>query len=343
MDSVNTYSYKSKNKKSRLKLVSWRLCLLVLVGLITICVGWYFLQRFHSSADKVIFHSQLPYQAVIVPFQLKNNLISCDANFAGKKEDCILDTGSPAIIWPRSADLPGKRTLSWGFAKDGLGNQVNLTEYVLSSIKIGSYELLRVPTLAVSGNLSSSHSYPDLRQVCDLGNTAFSQAVMTIDYKKHVLILRNSQYDLMQHCPKHCFILPFQRQSKTHQALDFGHLTVAAETSGHPLAVVVDTGDASPATSLTDSYYKTHLAGDKIRNNWLQKTAFGETKADWIPSFPISVPDARPNMPSLVVNQPAVLMPDQHDGSDAIIGYSVLRNYLVTIDYPRRRIFLEPH
>ena len=184
---MKTLFCKSKRKKPRFTLISWCLGLLTLAGLIATCISWHFLQRFHSTADKIIFHSQLQFQAVAVPFKLENNLISCYADFAGRREDCIVDTGSSAILWPRNANLPGKKSFSWGFAKDGAGNQVNLTEYVLTTIQIGSYELQGVPTLAISGNSNAAHSYPDLRRVCDLGNTAFSQAVMTIDYKKRLL------------------------------------------------------------------------------------------------------------------------------------------------------------
>lgn len=317
--------------------------MLTLIVITSAGVFLYFLQRFHTTAGKVVLHSLLQNQAVVVPFQLKNNLIDLQAELASKKEDCILDTGSPGILWPRSADLPGKRTLSWGFAKDGAGNQVNLTEYVLGAIKIGDYELQGVPTLAISSNLNPSHSYPDLRQVCDLGNTAFSQVVMTIDYKKRVLIFRNSQYNPTRYCSKRCFVLPFQWKSTPPGACNFGYITVAAKTSGHPLTIVVDTGDTSSATSLTDSFCKKYLAKAKIRSNWIQKTAFGETKADWIPVLKVSIPDARPNSPDLVVKQPAVIMPDQHDGADAIIGYTVLKDYLVTIDYPRQMIYLDPN
>ena len=214
--------------------------------------------------------------------------------------------------------------------------------YILGSIKIGNYELQGVPTLAVSGILNPSRSYPDLRQVCDLGNTAFSQTVMTIDYKKRVLILRDPQYDPLRHCSRHCFVLPFQWKSKTPGTSYFGYLVVAAKILGHSLKVVVDTGDSSPSTSLTDTYWKSYLLGTKLRHNWTQKTAFGETKSDWIPELRISVPDARPHSPDLVLKQPAVIMPDQHDGADAVIGYTILKNYIVTIDYPRQRILLEP-
>ena len=324
-----------------MKLIWRSLGITVLTALVVVCVLLYFFQRFHTTADKVVFHSKFQDQACFVPFQLRNNLISFQADFAGRKEDCILDTGSPAILWPRSANLPGKRTLSWGFAKDAAGRQATVTEFILSSIKIGSYELQGVPTLAISGNSSSSRSYPDLHYICDLGNAAFSQTAMTIDYKKHVLLLRNQQYDPILHCSKTCFVLPFQWKSKTPGTSKFGYLVVAAEISGQPLNLVVDTGDSSPATALTDSYYKAHLRQTLMRHNWVQKTAFGETKADWLPELKVSVPDARPNAPEFVINQPAVILPDQQDGVDAVIGYAVLKDYLVTIDYPRHRIFLE--
>ena len=310
--------------------------------LVLAATALYFFQRFHVTADKVVFRPQSQDQAV-VPFQLKDYLISLYADFDGRKEECILDTGSPLILWPRNANLSGTRTLSWGYGGDAAGNRVSLTEYVLGSIKIGGYELQGVPTVAVSGNLNPAHTYPDLRQVCDLGNTAFSEAVLTIDYKKRVLILRNRQYDPMLHCSKRGFVLPFHWASKVPRMSNFGYLVVPAETSGHPLEVVVDTGDGSSTTALTNAYYKSHLSGTKLSHNWIQKTAFGRTKADWIPKLKISVPDARLQSPPLEINQPAVIMPDQHDGADAVIGYTVLKDYLVTIDYPRQRIFLEPN
>lgn len=314
-----------------------------LVALVAACVLLYFFQRFHTTAEKVVFHSKFQNQACFVPFQLRNRLISFQADFDGRKEDCILDTGSPAILWPRSKELPGKRTLSWGYATDAAGNSVSTTELVLGSIKIGGYELQGVPTLAVSGNSSPSHSYPDLRQICDIGNSAFSQAVLTIDYKRHILILRNRDFDPIAHSSKRCFVFPFQWKSKTPGTSNFGYLVIAAKTSGHTLTIVVDTGDSVPATSLTDSYVRTHLSGMKLRHHWTQKTAFGETKVDWIPSLKILVSDVRPNVPKFLINQPIVVLPDQHDGADAVIGYSVLKDYRVTIDYPRQRIFLEPN
>lgn len=337
------FSLKSQRSKLRLKLFWKGIGLLTLTVLLLVCVVLYHFQRFHTTADKVILHSDLRNQAVIIPFQLKNNLISVYAEFAHRKKECIIDTGSAAILWPQDAGLPARKTLSWGYAKDALGNQVKLTEYTVGSVKIGNYELLGVPTLAVSGDSSSSRSYPDLRRVCDLGNSAFSETIMTIDYKKRILILQSSSYDPIQHCSKRCFVFPFQWKSRVPGASNFGYLVIAAKTLGHPLSIVVDTGDSSPATTLTDSYAKAHLSEKKLNRNWSQKTAFGETKADWLPSLKIFVPNARSKPPGLVISQPAVILPDQHDGADAIIGYAVLKDYRVTIDYPRQKILLEPN
>lgn len=141
--------FSTECKRLNLRRVLPRILLLALAIVCLFCVYAFYQLLPHTAPSKVLYHSQHPYKAVQIPFRLQNNLISLSADFAGRKTNCILDTGSPAVLWPHRMNLLGHKTLVAGYGTDAAGSSSRFSEYILSSIEIGNYELQGIPTLAL--------------------------------------------------------------------------------------------------------------------------------------------------------------------------------------------------
>jgi hypothetical protein len=167
-------------------------------------------------------HSSLPYGEVEVPFTLHKGHIFVQADFAGVPLTCLVDTGVRDIVM-QNGDVPHLYTNGTVSYFGSNGGSV-LSEWVtLSHIRLGDYELSE--PMAISWPLTASsfgYTLEGFPIFATLGNRAFKNVVLTIDYQQRKLILRRPDYDITQqsHDPKASSIL--------HQAatMSYGRLSI---------------------------------------------------------------------------------------------------------------------
>jgi predicted aspartyl protease len=186
-------------------------------------------------AEKVIFHSQAPYQAVHIPFTLDGGQIIVHAILDGRSMACMIDTGTGSIYLPNHVRLnvaaTGMVTTMRGFD----GDEGQAQQVVLSRLRLGSYELQ-----GTYGNIGTDgNTLDDLSaNLPILGDDAFSHTVLTIDYARHELVMRQPQYDFTANGKsRHGFVMNFSQLADDPNAP-----CVKGIVQGKPLKVLLDTG-----------------------------------------------------------------------------------------------------
>ena len=336
--------------KPKIKAIIWLLGIPLAVG----CALWLAyrivyerdLALLTAPPADVLLRSKLQYNEVIVPFKLLHNQISVQAVISGQKTQCSVDTGSASVLMPQSLHLvkPQKDKLFFVRGTDAGGNSLELRRALLNDVQIGDYELRRVPVLVTSPT-SSTRLLPNPSYGCVLGNSIFSNVVVTIDYRLHQVIFRSREYNpaTQQHSPG-SYSFPFHWASSMVSAKPFGLIAVSGTISGRPATFAIDTGWSNNTMGIRRKVFQrlfpssTPASYEKIVS-----TAFGQAKGVYVPNLVCRLKDDDPHHPDLEFHHPALVVADQEDGVDAIWGYSVLKDYRVTIDYPRQHIFLEAY
>lgn len=338
-------------RKPKIKVIVWLAGTLLAVG----CALWLAFRVVYrrevalltAPPATVLLHSKLRYNEVVVPFRLLRNQISVQAVIDGHTTWCSMDTGTASILIPQSLHIAKPVTdaffSSSSSATDAGGNSVEVEQAVLDDFQVAGYELRRVPAL-VASSTSSTHSQSIPSYGCPLGNSIFSSVVVTVDYRLHQVIFRSPEYNpaTQQHLP-YSLSFPFRWASSVTSERPFGLIAVSGTISGHPATFAVDTGWSSNTMGIRREAYRRSFPSSPFENRNVISTAFGQAKGVYIPDLVCSLKTDDPHHPDLKFHQPALVIPDQDDGVDAIWGYAVLKDYRVTIDYPRRRIFLEPY
>ena len=200
-------------------------------------------------------------------------------------------------------------------------------------------------SVLVAPSAPSAHLQANPNYQCLLGNSIFSSIVVTIDYRLRSITFRNASYNPadQNHLPV-TYSFPFYWASDTVSAKHFGLIVVLGTISGQPATLALDTGWSSDVMSIRQSaYHRLFPSSTSTRRDRSLLTAFGQAKGVYVPDLVCGLRSDDPHHPDLKFHQPALVTADQNDGVDAIWGYAVLKDYRVTIDYPRQRVFLEPY
>jgi hypothetical protein len=277
---------------------------------------------------------------VHVPFQLQNGCILVQAALAGKTMECVVDTGFNCVAWADWLNVAARRMPGDGAIVDAAGWQIPATPALLSSLQIGHYKARNVPGYAVKTGRHEERPTLFAERPVFLGNPAFQQVVLTIDYQQQELVLRQPACDLSS--PSHGKqdrVFPFVPCSGP------GNATlplIQGAIAGRPARILLDTGWTGPEIGLTEPFRDAILSSrtkehpghssEKVSRQMLGQPAFLERLPDV--SFSLGDPHAwSGRRPATVI---ARIFPDV----DAILGPDVLRDFRMTIDYPRRRVLL---
>lgn len=328
---------KPKTSKGR---CVFRCCLIIMLlglGLHLLYLWQYRRQEtfLENAVPMTMLHSQEQYQKVRVPFQRSQGWVVVQADFSGRLTNCILDTGTPYIIWPASLRLSGNHTLVHysEFAAYFTAYPGPAEWRILPSIRLGNYELHDCPTLAYGSEKSPIADFQKtdigvaMNHAPILGYPAYARTVLTIDFQKQELIFRQPAYDIT-HLPSHsgAYLLDMVK-SETYPNVP----VVLGTVAGHPVHIVLDTGSAVIGIGLTD---------EKLISAIKQQTGRNVIYNDRLGTE--VVPDAVWSVGDLIDQSPIDLVPKLTSGDvDAVLGYELLRNYRITIDFTRRKILLE--
>ncbi len=255
------------------------------------------------------------------------------AKLAGKNVRCIVDTGCGSILWPRSLSLPVHLGTNYAISSDVEGHSVPIKTCDLDTVDLRGYRIQGVQTFAVeTGSLPAQST---LSEFVLLGNAAFDRVVLTIDYHKKQLILRQPEYNFAQQPHRACDrIIPFGWSSSGPNSQSRQPF-IEGIIEGKPAHLEMDTGWGGDVIGIAKQFYydkRLHLA--QFPSTF--KTPAGQTKTSYIQRIAFSFAN---------VNEcfPAVLVSNLYPGLDAVFGTQVLQHFRVTIDYPRRKILLEPY
>lgn len=301
------------------------------------------------SERRLTLNSSQIYQEVDVPFRLQQGLIHVRAKFAGQNADCIIDTGCASILCPQNFLSEGTPTWCHATVRDDSGRTVQVRQIVVKDVKLGGYELHDMPVFQLDENgkkqnktkpTSASIAYPLL------GNSAFAHVVLTIDYHRKLLIIRQHQYDFDQsHISINDKVLRFCWGDVLPNGC--GVIEVAGKIHSIPLHFIFDTGYTGNMLGLSDLAVKTKLtkAGLLSSNNFkVLEAGFGSMRGGYVKNVTWSLQN-NAYISSYTINRttPAILIKNLGLASDAIMGPSLFQDYCITIDYPRKKILLASH
>ena len=287
-----------------------------------------------SASANWTLHSDRTYGEVEVPFTLHKGQIFVQADFAGVPLTCLVDTGVRDIVM-QNADVP--HLYSNGIVNyfGSNGGSYRAEWVTLSHIRLGDYELSQ-PT-AVSWPLSApafGYTLEGFPIFATLGNRAFKDIVLTIDYGQRKLILHRPDYDITRqpHDLGSCLLDYTPGGNNVAWAPEY--LSVGSRIEGHPINLVLDTGHCGASILLAPEFRELLEVPQGTMPQWNYNIS-GKSVTEVTRPVRWSLNNIKGECPGWIM----AMRPEWQ----ALAGYEVLRNYRLTIDYTRRKLLLEPN
>ena len=251
-------------------------------------------------------------------------------------EECcfLLDTGADSsIIDTGFAKKIGLKKIKSPLSILGLGG---IDQYLAKTVGIGEWEFYDVPIVGI--DLSIIDRYLNTNLVAILGADFIKKYALTIDYQECYFTLSD---ETPEPGPK-AHIIPFRLSDK----LVF--IKASPMNTGKEYTFLVDTG----ATSLfyfhnrLEEIHPEYMSWPRSLG-WEEATFMGKKEADLFLMPQFSIGDAGIESMVTAVTKPGLLSFGLNiigGGSvHGVVGWSFLRYWKVTFDYPNRRLILEPY
>lgn len=294
-------------------------------------------KRYSTVTDHSRFelHSQKPYQEVEIPLTLRSRHAYVQTKWAGRQIECMLDTGSSAIMWPQWLHLDAHQ-LDIRYIHQGTEGPGIHGEWVLSpKIEIGNLTLVNVPTEAMGVPRPPSTGADFLGSISTLqsaltrpilGWFAFLPGVVTIDYFHKRLLVRNRDYDVTRHShARRALFIPYQQTSS-------GLIALPGTLEGHKAQFLLDTGADWQAVS--SAFAHKNLSSLPIRAS---STTYNGEKRKSKP-FLASVAG---DFGGLHFKALDFYIEERTGIADVLLGTPFFLKYRVTIDPFRKVVLLE--
>lgn len=269
---------------------------------------------------------------VEVPFKLAENAIIVDASVNGRNLSFMFDTGfSGAFVVDHNISL-GKETGTMRL-RDFVG-EFDAKTVKLTSVKLGSKTIDSAEMEAVMQPADYSFSYDTH---CDgiMGFEVVKNYVTEINFEKSKFIFHPNTVDLNSRTPdnKRTFLL---------KMLPIGHNAIKLDVqtaNGKKLLLSLDTGNAFYTTTHRDVLERVGL-WDHDRKPKFVKQSFVASGA--VDSWTKKIEGAKIYGVDVPVSYWDIIdLPSGTAESDGTVGFGFLKNFNVTIDYARRRVWLE--
>jgi predicted aspartyl protease len=268
------------------------------------------------------------------PFKMTEHAMIVDATVNGKKVSLMFDTGFGAWVDVDSSinlgKPDGKMTL-----QDFVG-QMEVDTVKIKSLKLGELKIpLDESSVAV---LSPPSGYSEAYGThCDglMGLSVIKNTITEFNFQKGKLIFYPKSYDISKKVPdnKKTFLTKMLPTG-------FSAIEMAVKTSeGKTMVLALDTGNSFYATTHRDVLDRVGI--------WPISRKQQFTKISSVASGPVDSWYVR--MPKLTIFGVPVEtsvwdiidLPSSSAESDGTVGFMFLKNFNVTIDYERRRVWLE--
>ena len=313
-------------------------------------LGWYNLKHpIHFTTDMQAHWP--PGKEARVPLIKHENSIYVKIWLNDKEELCQVDTGAAAVEWPRGLHVGGRLTSLHGQSVDPLGGSIDTQTVVIRDLRIGGYEVTNLPTemSEVSSYLFLPPQWPDADKGSNLGNPAFVQTVLTIDYKNAVMVIRPPQYDFTGHSrATGDRVLQMgwttDYPDKDWESNLYGFPAIRASLAGASFWCTLDTGWAGPELGLTDEFVKHHPSVGQAKHDLFQFGAMhGSAQVERLHGLNVAIPCLWPPRTAPISLRMDGLVTPTLYGGEGVIGLALMERYRITIDYGRRRVLLEPY
>ena len=268
-----------------------------------------------------------------VPFYNTENAIVVDAVVNGRPVALMFDTGfSGTVVVSTNVDVgppTGKMTL-----RDFVG-QMEANTVKLKTLQLGA-KTVPVDTgkeiVQQAGDFSQSYG----RHVDGiLGLGALKDTVFTIDFEHGKFIFRPNTYDITK-------VVPDNKKTFLQKLLPIGNTSLemfVSTPAGKNMTLALDTGNAFFATTHRDVLERVGLweANKPHKFAKLSGVASGAVE-----SWSLKMPELNifgvPTPPSI---WDIIDLPSSSAEGDGTVGHGFLKNFNITVDYPRRRVLLE--
>jgi membrane-associated protease RseP (regulator of RpoE activity) len=268
-----------------------------------------------------------------VPFRLGDNAIIVDAVLNGRKLSLMFDSGfGGTVLADDNIDIgpsDGMQTLR-DFVGEFQAKQVKIKSFKLGDqdIHFAEQDAIQQPT----GHLTMSYnSHTD----GILGFQAIESRVTEINFEKKEFIFYPSSYDISKFVPdnKRTFLL---------KMLPLGINAVVLPVvapNGRKLVMSLDTGNAFYATTHRDVLDRVGLWDDSKQPKFMSQTAVASGPVDtWQKELQGMTVFG---VPVATGYWDIIDLPSSSAEGDGTVGIQFLKNFNVTIDYERRRVWLD--
>ena len=313
-------------------------------------LGWYNLK--HPLPLTVDMQAKLLSGAEArVPLIEHENRLYVKTWLDDKQVLCRVDTGMNTVEWPRRLHLRGNPTKEYGQSCDPIGGCIDTQRVVLPLVRIGSYEVTNLPTevLGIDMNPLSPFELTEGDKNATLGNVAFIQTVLTIDYRGKELIIRPPKYDFTrQQRGARDRVLQMRwttdYPNKERESKLYGYPAVRVSLAGASFLCVLDTGWDGTEIGLTENFVSRHPSVQHAKHDLTQFGALhSSAQAERFHDLDVTLPCLwPPHTAPISLRMNGLVTPTLYGGEGAI-GLALMERYRITIDYGRRRVLLEPY
>lgn len=272
-------------------------------------------------------------QTVEVPFRIGEDAIIVDIVVNGRKASCLFDTGfSGTVVLSDELNVgPSTGTMQ---LRDFVG-QFEAKTVKANSLKLGTLnvasqgmEIVQQPI----GHMSASYN---THTDGIMGLEAVKDYVLEINVEKQKFIFHPKSYDFTSRTPDNKKTFLAKMLPIGHNAIE---MTVAAANGGK-LTLALDTGNAFYATTHRDVLERIGLWGSDKKPSFI--------RSSWVASGPVDSWSAE--LPQMTIFGVPVEksvwdiidLPSSSAEGDGTVGFGFLRNFNITIDMDRRRVWFE--
>ncbi len=269
-----------------------------------------------------------------VPFRLGERAIIVDATVNGAKVSCMFDTGfSGSLVLNTNIEI-GKPTGTM-MLRDFVG-EFEASTTKIKSLKLGNMTIDPTGMEAVQQPLGRGMSFSyNTHTDGIMGFETISHNVTQINFEKKKFVFYPKSFDINK-------LVPDNKKTFMCRLLPIGHNAMEMEViakNGGKMILALDTGNAFYATTHKDTLERIGLWKLDHKPKYMKQSGVASGSVD---SWSLLVKDI--NIYGVTVPESVwdiIDAPSSSAEGDGTIGFGFLKNFNITIDYEKRRVFLE--
>ncbi|MEI7577802.1 MAG: PDZ domain-containing protein [Armatimonadota bacterium] len=281
----------------------------------------------------------LPVQEITtpveVPFRTSDTAIIVDAEVNGKKVSLMFDTGFGGFVLCDAGINLGKPDGKMGL-RDFVGS-FDVDTVTIKSLKLGSMSIPVADRKAAAVLREGADNSLTYGQHCDgiMGFSVISENITEINFEKKKFIFYPKTYDISTRKPDGVKTFLSKLIPAGHSSLE---MLVKTE-AGKSLVLALDTGNSFYITTHKDVLDRVGVMPLSKRPTYVSQSYVASGPVD---SYSVQMPKM------FVFGVPVessvwdiIDLPSSSAEGDGTVGFGFLKNFNVTIDYQRRRVWME--